>query len=57
MATALNPVLGYAKAGEIAKEAVQTGQSVVEVVRARGLLTENQIKKILDPFKLTEPAS
>jgi aspartate ammonia-lyase len=56
IATALNRVLGYAKAGEIAKESVATGKSIVELVREKGLLTEEQIPKLLDPRALTEPA-
>jgi aspartate ammonia-lyase len=56
IATALNRILGYARAGEIAKEAVETGKSVVQLVREKGLLTEEQIPKILDPKALTEPA-
>ena len=56
IATALNRILGYAKAGEIAKESVETGKSIVELVREKGLLTEDQIPKLLDPRALTEPA-
>lgn len=56
IATALNRILGYEKAGEIARESVQTGKSIVELVREKGLLTEDQIPKILDPKALTEPA-
>jgi aspartate ammonia-lyase len=56
IATALNRILGYAKAGEIAKESVETGKSIVELVREKGLLTEEQIPKLLDPRALTEPA-
>ena len=56
IATALNRILGYAKAGEIAKESVATGKSIVELVREKGLLTEEQIPKLLDPRALTEPA-
>jgi aspartate ammonia-lyase len=56
IATALNPVLGYARAGEVAKEAVRTGRTILEVVRARKLLSEAQIRDLLDPLKLTEPA-
>jgi aspartate ammonia-lyase len=56
IATALNRILGYEKAGEIAKESVATGKSIVELVREKGLLTEEQIPKLLDPRALTEPA-
>ena len=55
LATALNPYIGYAKAAEIAKEAVATGKSIIEIARARKLLTDEQINQILDPERMTEP--
>jgi len=51
--TALNPVLGYEKATEVANEAYKTGKGAIEVVREKKLLTEQQIKDLLDPAKLT----
>ena len=51
--TALNPVLGYEKATEIANEAYKSGKGVLEVIREKKLLTEEQIKELLDPIKLT----
>jgi aspartate ammonia-lyase len=51
--TALNPVLGYDKATEIANEAYKSGKGVLEVIREKKLLTEAQIKDLLDPAKLT----
>ena len=57
LATALNPYIGYAKAAEIAKESVKTGKSIIEIARSRGDLTEDQIKEILDPARMTEPTS
>ncbi len=53
--TALNPHIGYDKATEIAAEAMRTGKGVVELVRERKLLTDAQIRKILDPIALTTP--
>ena len=35
LATALNPYIGYAKAAEIAKEAVATGRSIIEIAREK----------------------
>ena len=55
LATALNPYIGYAKAAEIAKESVKTGKSIIDIARSRGDLTEEQIKEILDPARMTEP--
>jgi aspartate ammonia-lyase len=51
--TALNPVLGYEKTTELAKEALETGKGVLELVREQNLLTEEQIQVLLDPKKMT----
>ncbi|HWF90973.1 MAG TPA: aspartate ammonia-lyase [Terriglobales bacterium] len=55
LATALNPYIGYAKAAEIAKEAVATGRSIIEIAREKKLLSEKEINDILDPVRMTEP--
>jgi aspartate ammonia-lyase len=57
LATALNPYIGYAKAAEIAKESVKTGKSIIEIARQRGELTDEQIKEVLDPARMTEPVA
>ena len=57
LATALNPYIGYAKAAEIAKESVKTGRSIIDIARERGELTDEQIKEILDPARMTEPTA
>jgi aspartate ammonia-lyase len=51
--TALNPVLGYDKATELANEAYRTDKGILEIIRERHILTEAQIKDLLDPVKLT----
>jgi aspartate ammonia-lyase len=51
--TALNPVLGYEKATELAAEAYKSGKGILEIIREKKLLTEPQIKELLDPVKLT----
>jgi aspartate ammonia-lyase len=51
--TALNPVLGYEKATELANEAYKSGKGVLEIIREQKLLTEQQIQELLDPVKLT----
>ena len=51
--TALNPVLGYEKTTELAKEALQSGKGILELIREKKLLTEDQIKKLLDPATMT----
>ena len=55
LATALNPYIGYAKAAEIAKESVATGKTIIEIARSKGYLSDEQIKAILDPARMTEP--
>ena len=47
--TALNPLLGYETATELAAEAMKTGKGIVELVREKKLLTEEQIQTVLDP--------
>jgi aspartate ammonia-lyase len=51
--TALNPVVGYDKATELANEAYKSGKGILEVIREEKVLTEEQIKELLDPVKLT----
>jgi aspartate ammonia-lyase len=52
--TALNPVLGYDKATELANEAYRSGKGILEIIREQNVLTEEQIKDLLDPVKLTK---
>jgi aspartate ammonia-lyase len=51
--TALNPVIGYDKATELAAEALRTGKGIVELVREKGVLTEDQLREVLDPAAMT----
>jgi aspartate ammonia-lyase len=51
--TALNPVLGYEKTTELAKEALKSGKGILELVREQHLLTEAQIAKLMDPATMT----
>jgi aspartate ammonia-lyase len=50
--TALNPVIGYEKATELANEAYKSGKGLLEIIREKNVLTEAQIKDLLDPVKL-----
>jgi len=52
LATALNPYIGYTKAAELVKESIASGRSVIEVARERGVLSDEQIKEILDVGKI-----
>ena len=51
--TALNPVIGYEKATELAAEAYESGKGILEIVREKKILTEDEIEDLLDPEKLT----
>ena len=48
--TALVPVLGYVTATEIAKEALETGRGVYDIVQARGLMTREHLDEALNPL-------
>jgi aspartate ammonia-lyase len=47
--TALVPVIGYEACTAVAKEALQSGRGVYELVLERGLLTREQLDEALDP--------
>jgi aspartate ammonia-lyase len=51
--TALNPIIGYEKATELANEAYKSGKGILEIIREKKILTEEQIADLLDPVKLT----
>jgi fumarate hydratase, class II len=53
MATALNPIIGYAAAAEVSKEAYRTGKTVKEVVIEKGILKKKDADRLLDPLRLT----
>ena len=54
LVTALNPIIGYAKAAFIAKKAYSEGKPIIEVAVEETNLTEAKLKKLLDPYKLTK---
>jgi aspartate ammonia-lyase len=49
IATALVPKLGYAVASQVAKEALESGQGVFEVVVAKQLMSREELDRILNP--------
>lgn len=53
--TALTPVLGYSRASEIAKESIERGKSLIEVIMEKGLFSESQLRELLNPARMTEP--
>jgi fumarate hydratase class II len=55
LATALAPVIGYDAAAEIAKEAARSGRTIREIARERTKLSDEELTRILDPSRMTEP--
>ena len=53
LVTALNPIIGYQKAAEIAKKAYQQGRPVIDVALEHTDLPRSQLEVLLDPEKLT----
>jgi aspartate ammonia-lyase len=55
LVTALNPYIGYARASEIAQEALATGRRVYDLVLERGLMSRAQLDEVMRPEVLTQP--
>jgi len=49
LATALNPLIGYARAAEIAKESATSGTPIPALLRQKKLLSEEEIARIFTP--------
>jgi fumarate hydratase class II len=54
LVTALNPIIGYAKAAEIAKKAYKDGRAVLDVAEEETEIPREELEKLLDPAKLAE---
>jgi len=54
LVTAMNRVIGYEKGAAIAKAAYASGRPILDVAKEMTDLSEDQIKKLLDPAKLTQ---
>ena len=57
MCTSLAPIIGYDNAAAIAKEAYASGKTVREVAREKGVLSDEELDRVLDPFSMTKPTS
>ena len=53
LVTALNPIIGYAKAAEIAKLAYKENRPIIEVAQEKTELSRSDLEKLLEPTKLT----
>lgn len=54
MVTSLAPLIGYDQAAAIAKEAYKTKRTVREVARDKKLVSDQELSKALDPWRMTE---
>lgn len=52
--TALNPYIGYKNSTVIAKEALETGKSVYDLVLEKGILPKDKLDAILDPKNMIQ---
>ncbi|MEQ1635063.1 MAG: class II fumarate hydratase [Methylococcales bacterium] len=57
LVTALNPIIGYAKAAEIAKAAYKQGRPIVDVAAEMTELSRAELEKLLNPAHLTQGSS
>ncbi|MCT7963486.1 aspartate ammonia-lyase [Laspinema sp. D1] len=53
LVTALNPHIGYLNAAAVAKESLETGKSLRQIVLERGLMTSEQLAEVLDLQKMS----
>lgn len=53
--TALNPHLGYEVAARLVKESLESGIPIRDLILEKGLLTEEEMRDILDPYQMTSP--
>lgn len=54
LVTALNPLIGYLKAADIAKQAYREGRPIIEVALENTDLKREELEQLLNPEKLTE---
>ena len=57
MCTSLAPIIGYDAAAAIAKEAYASGSTVREVARKKGVISDEELERVLDPESMTRPGS
>lgn len=53
--TALNPVIGYKNSTKIAKEALETGKGVYDLILEHGILSKEDLDLILSPENMIKP--
>ncbi|MBM3939373.1 MAG: class II fumarate hydratase [SAR202 cluster bacterium] len=55
LATGLTPAIGYDRAAALAKEAAATGRTIRELAKEKAGLSDEQLRTLLDPARMTEP--
>lgn len=53
--TALNPYIGYEQSASIAKEALESGKKVYDIVLERKILNKEQLDEIFQPSNMLNP--
>jgi len=53
--TAINPHVGYETASRIVKRALEEERSVKDIILEEGILSAEELEKILNPYEMTEP--
>lgn len=53
LVTALNPLIGYARASEIAKQAYREGRPILDVAAEQTDIPRDELERLLDPARLT----
>jgi fumarate hydratase class II len=53
LVTALNPLIGYARAAEIAKQAYREGLPILDVATEQTDIPRDELERLLDPARLT----
>ena len=54
LVTALNPLIGYARAAEIAKQAYREGRPIIDVADEQTTLGRAELERLLDPSRLAD---
>jgi fumarate hydratase class II len=54
IATALNPYIGYEEAAQVVKAAAAEGKDLATVVIERGLMSPDEVRRVLDPVAMTK---
>ena len=55
LVTALNPIIGYKKAAEIAKKAYKEKRAIIDVATEMTTIERKELESLLDPKNLIKP--